>query len=659
MYKSKFSTVTMLMLVACGTAMAQGTVKDEASDIAIEFFKGRTENTRTAGATPSVKMAYTANVETSGDAAFYVFNRTDMKDGGFVIVSASEGGSRILGYSDKTAFDYATAPEGVKSLLYMMANNMDTEVAETRAATDLPRTVSPLLSSKWDQLSPYNQMCPSNGSDNAVTGCGATCISQVAYYYKYPVTGTGSNSYTSATNKFSCSFDFASATFDYANMIDSYSGAGTTEQKNAVAELMYAAGVATNMDYKIYPRSSTCTLNNVAVGLTKYFSYDAGLSVCRKDYYTLAGWKEMLCREIGEGRPVIYQGIGPSLGHVFILDGYNAVRMFHINWGWGGAYDGYYNVGDLSVGNYGALNTYLWVIRGIKPTEAGSIQSSEMYAGDLAAIDVKTPLRRNLDISISGLVAQNYEDALMDVGYFIFNSEGDTLQTEKIATVYGRSEVGNAYGKFTPYKLTSGCYKLVPAGKQTEGNDWQAIRFLKGAEKCVNIDVRADSAYCYTAAKALSATEIKYTPSQVEGDSVYTISCTVNNSVYKDYSNGLRVEIYGTGENAEKKQTIASSSETIGKKATQSITFTSSTAFPSGEYYIFIVDAEGHTIGMDIQELKSPISTGIEETPAHHSSDAIYYDLSGRRVRKGTEKGILIKQEQNGKTGKHVPVLNY
>lgn len=657
MNKKRIALLSSMLIWAFGTCVAQNAGKDEARDIAIDFFKGAEANARGAVASPAVAMAYTANKEVTGDVAYYVFNRTDIKDGGFVIVSATEGGDRILGYSDNTPFDYSTAPEPVKALLYMLANHLDADAAETRASeTELPRSVAPLLSSKWDQLSPYNLACPSDGKSNAVTGCGATCISQVAYYYKYPVTGTGSHQYVSATNKFPCSYNFGSATFDYDNMLGTYGASATTVQKKAVSELMYAAGVAANTDYKIYPRSSTCSLNNIAVGLRNYFNYDAGMSVCRKDYYTLNGWKEMLCQEIAQGRPVIYQGIGASLGHVFILDGYNAVRRFHINWGWGGRYDGYYNVGDLKVGDYGALDTYLWVIRGIKPAEEGSIQSSEIYANNISDVNVKCKvlmkkMLRSFKLDITGLVNQNYAYSTMNIGYLLLNEKGDTVEVKSLATAGGRGEMGNAAGSCTPTQLTNGCFKLLPASKQSEGKDWQAIRFMGGAEKYVSIDVRADSAFAYTEEKTLAATDIQYAVSEQEGDSAYTITCTVNNIAAQDYAKGLRVEICGTDFDSRKKQVIAFSEELIPKKATQSITFTSTKAFNSGEYYIFIVNSEGQTIGMDVQELRAPTPTGIQ-APEAYGDGAKYYDLSGRRVRKDAKGGILIKQDADGKATK-------
>ena len=53
------------------------------------------------------------------------------------------------------------------------------------------------LTSTWDQHSPYNDSCPelTPGKDEHTrVGCGATALSQIMYYWKWPHTGVGSDS---------------------------------------------------------------------------------------------------------------------------------------------------------------------------------------------------------------------------------------------------------------------------------------------------------------------------------------------------------------------------------------------------------------------------------------------------------------------------------
>lgn len=53
------------------------------------------------------------------------------------------------------------------------------------------------LTSTWDQHSPYNDLCPQltpGADEHTIVGCGATAISQIMYYWKWPNTGVGSGS---------------------------------------------------------------------------------------------------------------------------------------------------------------------------------------------------------------------------------------------------------------------------------------------------------------------------------------------------------------------------------------------------------------------------------------------------------------------------------
>ena len=93
-------------------------------------------------------------------------------------------------------------------MAYLITHPNMTMTKPRHAAT----VVKPLLGEiAWDQTSPYNLLCPyisyydedeeENVSGRAPTGCVATALAQVMYYWKYPAASTGSISYTTATPK--------------------------------------------------------------------------------------------------------------------------------------------------------------------------------------------------------------------------------------------------------------------------------------------------------------------------------------------------------------------------------------------------------------------------------------------------------------------------
>ena len=52
--------------------------------------------------------------------------------------------------------------------------------------------------------------------------------------------------------------------------------------------------------------------------------------------------------ELNNSRPIQYAGYGGGGGHTWVCDGYDSNDFFHMNWGWGGAYDGYFSLNSLN-----------------------------------------------------------------------------------------------------------------------------------------------------------------------------------------------------------------------------------------------------------------------------------------------------------------------
>lgn len=204
--------------------------------------------------------------------------------------------------------------------------------------------ISPLVKSHWAQSSPYNNECPyyDGGSSRSVTGCVATAMAQVLRFWQLPKTMRGTMTYgyvNGNQHRVSHSFDFGATTFDWANMTDSYGLLSNAQQKKAVATLMYACGVATNMRY-----SNSESAANAWVGCDGINCFFDGL---RADYKAFTS--DLVLAELQANRPVIFWGQNPSTGgaHCFVIDGSRTDGYFHCNLGWGGGNDGYYLPTDM------------------------------------------------------------------------------------------------------------------------------------------------------------------------------------------------------------------------------------------------------------------------------------------------------------------------
>ncbi len=256
--------------------------------------------------------------------------------------------------------------------------------AATLSQPALPAAVEPLLTSTWGQRAPYNFMCPLKtptpwggyqpDEQHCRVGCVAVAMGQIMRYHQWPAQGEGSNSVvypvlSTSANTFSV--DFAEATYDWDNMIDDYSGDYTEAEGRAVAELLYHCAVASNMLFeKTFSFSTNFTAGDA---LAKYFHYDGSRMQTRmRSDYSRSEWLQMISEELSAGRPIFYEAISISLtegvyAHSFVIDGYNADGLVHVNWGWYGHEDGYYDIDLLDPPGY-QFNFYQDMIVGIQPS---------------------------------------------------------------------------------------------------------------------------------------------------------------------------------------------------------------------------------------------------------------------------------------------------
>lgn len=98
---------------------------------------------------------------------YYVFNNG--KDQGFIIVSGDDKAAPVLGYCDKGSFDANDIPDGMRYWLECYAEQMQYLRLHPESAYVAPRSqsnvlITPLLTCRWNQSTPYNDMCPTYGA---------------------------------------------------------------------------------------------------------------------------------------------------------------------------------------------------------------------------------------------------------------------------------------------------------------------------------------------------------------------------------------------------------------------------------------------------------------------------------------------------------------
>lgn len=360
-----------------------------------------------------LKLIHTEkNSSSATQAAYYIFNSSR----GFIIVSGDDRAHQILAHGDRP-LDMKRMPDNMKFWLGTYKKQIEFLQAHPGMVVDQPKLnkslrtpdVAPLLTAEWDQDAPYYNHCPMYNGSYCLTGCPATSLSMVFYYWKYPTDPTPEvEGYTNESYGFQIPA-LPSITFDWDNMLDKYTGGYTPAQADAVAWLMRYVGQEEHMDYT---PSGSGAMGADILRAVKFFGYDEEMArlefKTRTDdygndtavYYTDDEWAALLQNELAEGRPVVYCGYDYSYwgwsGHAFNVDGYTASdNTYHVNWGWSGDGNGDFVLNAFSSSGY-TFDIEQQMIMGIQPPAQGpsiKINPSKLemnaYPGKTATATVK------------------------------------------------------------------------------------------------------------------------------------------------------------------------------------------------------------------------------------------------------------------------------
>lgn len=368
--KTIISLLVLLFYVSLNSFAAHVELSD-AQKVALNFIKQNSKTIQLISDSDltlihSEKYTMLGNDFASSNLTYYyVFN---VGTSGFIIVAGDDASLPILAYSNESAFTLSSLPASTKKWLELYKNQLReiienqlsptqqieqewNDLLKSKVETNMEKaSVAPLMLTKWNQAPNENGMCPGG----SVTGCVATAMAQIMKYWNFPATGSGFHSYNHPSYG-TLSANFGSTTYNWGAMPNILNS-----PNNAVATLMYHAGVSVNMDYS--PQSSGAFVisaqspvqNCSEYALKTYFGYKPTLQGRQRSAYTDANWITLLKAELDANRPILYAGFGSGGGHAFVTDGYDNSNFFHFNWGWGGNSDGYFQINAL---NPGALGT--------------------------------------------------------------------------------------------------------------------------------------------------------------------------------------------------------------------------------------------------------------------------------------------------------------
>ena len=524
--KKKYLVISIIGLFVQSLAFADTVSVDKAGDIAAKWLGGE------------------VSLVEYGSDAFYVFNGAG---GGWIIISAEDAATPVLGYNESGSFSPATIPGNLrnwmagyeKSIKAVRAAGVrqNSEVAvlwKTAGYRTKASTKKVLGTALWGQDSPFNDQCPTvtekGRSVHALTGCVATAMAEVIRYHQWPEKGKGTiggYTYTSDTNKKYTveSYSIDSHYYDYSLMPTEYPRSATTAQKAAVAQLMHDCGVMVEANYN-YETGTGAYSEDIVNALVSHMSYSASAQLLYRQAYSDVEWTRLIENEIDCGRPVIYAGSSATDGgHQFVCEGYDERDYLYINWGWSGDSNGFFTLSLKIPGSYTFDQDHSMVV-GLEPDKDGD---DTVMAGPVI-FDCYTASSKGLTVTSGTVLGKSFTlaaDALSNINYY-----QDYTGAFKAALVDWKGNVKEFISQESPLEISA--YKIVSLSgitcrisgdvsfgdrvvlyyKDSAGN-WTEI---KGRE---SYDNNYNTVYLSSSVPAVDAAFILLPDNPVSGDTYY------------------------------------------------------------------------------------------------------------------------------------------
>ncbi len=384
-----FLTAAIMAMSLCAAPVDLATATQKAQSFLSEYYAGKMM--APSAVQPVLLKAEVGNVLRQ-QPVYYIFNTSTS----FIVVAGDDRAEEILMVGDRPLRDVNNLPWGMRDMLGQYKDQImylqehpgmrSSTLVVPKAPSLNATTYGPLLTCNWDQEAPYYNQCKF-GSYQCLTGCPATSASMVFYFWKYPTAATpvvpgykSTISYSSYGSKSYTHSALPSTTFDWANMLDSYTGSYTTAQGTAVATLMHYVGQAERMGYGTSAAGgsgvsvdSVCNIRDAFI----FFGYNSSTTRFVKKtsaysggttLYTDSQWAALIQEEMAAGRPIVFCAVSSNAGgHAFNVDGYRSSdNKYHINFGWSGDGNAWCALNSFGYSSYN-FNVYQQMVIGIQP----------------------------------------------------------------------------------------------------------------------------------------------------------------------------------------------------------------------------------------------------------------------------------------------------
>lgn len=557
----------------------------------------------------------------ASDGEYYVF---DIAGGGYLIASGDDRAEALLAEIPNGKFnieDIAPAAkwwlEEYSRQINWLRDNPDDLTANWESLSGVPdiatlygkwKPIQPLMTCTWDQNYPYNNLCPTKGGRRCMTGCVATAMSMVIRTIGY---AEGNGYKVDKNGDDPVEFTYTDHDFKFDIMPDkpSYTTA-TSEQIDAVAQLMLACGLSVNMKYS--PSASSAYSSAVPEALKNNFGYGEYTDIYYREYLPVAKWESIIYEELSLGRPVYYSGNDRVTGHAFVIDGYQGGGMWHVNWGWGGQSNGYYRLSALTPGTQGiggsiSGNGYKYgqeIVKAVPPegnpgfvpmTLSGSIS---VVGEGVYSVHYRSLGRQNPNVLLGAVIVDVNCNQVAKAAFWQRLTVGAT------GSVY----MDNYSHDFSQYDVPAGDYRIYPAMVKENSDEFLITEEYAGRQHYINLSVDSDGRYHYSNIEASAESTSDIHISEIRENELRNYSSTITFSLVNngklDFKDNLTLGLAKAGTD----QYVCSYSlpeitvpagynETVAWKI--ALCDSQNQILPVGRYRVMITDSNGNIIDRD------------------------------------------------------------
>ena len=355
--------------IAPVVAFLDGDVPDEANPLWQILRADMAERTARVAATRAAEAAVTEKTSSTGLAGFTRFAH-----------AASTGNpdnpvNPVQNIFAAEAAWEALLAEGEKPAAKSGARLAAAGIPDASGLSDL--RVAPLLATSWYQegnaANYYTPPYAVGNPDNYPCGCVALVGAEIANFWQFPTTARPPVTNLCWVGGVAANYVSMGGTYDWANMPTDFSSL-TDDQKRAVGRLCYDFGVATQMEWG--PRESGTAGSLLGVAFRDVFGFAGAVAYSHDgDVMTSDLVERAILANLDAKCPV---AVG-LYGHEAVADGYgyaSGALYTHINLGWGGAGNVWYNLPEVEVDESGILYSSSildTVVFNIHPTASGEL----------------------------------------------------------------------------------------------------------------------------------------------------------------------------------------------------------------------------------------------------------------------------------------------